>query len=71
MGPGWGPNKGDQLLPALLTAPSRGRTSTARVPVRVSGVRVTPLGQKGSPEKHGVSAELLKNSRETLEPQGC
>lgn len=30
MGPGWGPEKGDQLLSTLLTAPSRGRASMAR-----------------------------------------
>ena len=42
LGPGWGAREGDQLPPALLVAPSRGRASAAGP--SAGQVRVTPLG---------------------------
>lgn len=65
-----GPKKGDQLPPASLTAPSRGRASTAR-PYQGRPVRVTPLGQKGGPGKGGVCRAAQRSSWETLELLGC
>lgn len=69
------PKKGDLLLSTLLTAPSRGRASMARpcqdwgskTSSRDCQVRVTLLGQKGSPGKSGIRT-AQRNHRAMEDP---
>lgn len=70
LGPGWGPKKGGQLLPALLTAPSRGRASTAG-PCQGGLGQGDPSGTEGQSRKGQGQQSCSEEQQGALEPQGC